>query len=545
MALTKFTFHEGTTANPVVLSTKQIKGLVALRQDNNVIKEVSGVVKAKSGQMFKSEYMAIEELGFTIVETTTIPDLFSIYCATSEPVKEGESAQIYVTGMAVEDVVFNIVTHNIVIGNGNITQDTIQDRIHVSSTGLFYVDPAEENASWTDTVSIEAYPRFDPSNKVLINNPISVAAVAMTGIQVTASNSILVGATTNVSASVIPSNCTKSNYRLALSATKGNVTNGVYTAPTSPSTDSIIAECFLFGLSAPSFHVQKNIEVKEPTIVCEIKDKDGEDVEGAYLTITDGVTGVASQLSNGESMVAVLNRTYAIEAFLPEGYDRAIVPSIITPNEVETIVSAVYYPVYVGIVAVFADNTRMEYDEWIANGLPRTWKGSPLYGAGIYSSLGKYMFRLISNNSIGLLVNTAVSGTDATNDASDTGIWRKTSEQAKTATIIRYNYCVANEQSGTAPMLAYESSITLGGQTIKGYLGSFSQLRQLYTYELSKINSIFTSAGNSTIPEGKWLTAFQLINQANVFYFQPSTPTSPQVQAPTAWGVCIAFYDLP
>ena len=62
-------------------------------------------------------------------------------------------------------------------------------------------------------------------------------------------------------------------------------------------------------------------------------------MEGAYIVVTDGVTGVETQLNNGDSMVAVMGRTYSVTANLPTGYTKVVVVGSVTPKEVETIKS--------------------------------------------------------------------------------------------------------------------------------------------------------------------------------------------------------------
>lgn len=383
MALNTVKLNGGTAGNPVVLSARQIKGLIALYKDSNVTKDCSGYIKAASGKLAKSEYIYIQNLGFTIVNTVTTPDIFTLYAANNNVLYEGKSVQLYSTGLDIKDLVFKVIEHEIVISSGAISEEVIKSRIHISETGLVTVDDAEENATWQDIITIQAYPSFDPTNKVLISNPITIKGVAMSGINITAANSVIIGGRLNVEVNILPVNHSKNNYRLDISANDGTINNNIYVAPDTPVETAIIAECFLFGGNVANFHVEKNISVKKPIIICDIKDKDGEEVPGAYLSVTDGVTQIITQLSNGESMTAVLNRTYTIEAFVPEGYTKAIYPETITPKEVETIVTATYYPIILGVIAVFSNGNYISFSEWEGLDDNKTFEGYNLIGAGI------------------------------------------------------------------------------------------------------------------------------------------------------------------
>ena len=383
MALNTVKLNGGTAGNPVVLSARQINGLIALYKDSNVTKDCSGYVKAASGKLTKSEYIYIQNLGFTIVDTVTTPDKFTLYAANNNILYEGKSVQLYSTGIDIKDLVLSVAIHEIVINSGAISEEVIKSRIHISETGLVTVDDAEENASWKDVITIQAYPSFDPTNKVLISNPITIKGVAMSGVNITVASSVIIGGRLNVEVNVLPADHSKNNYRLSVFANDGTISNNTYIAPTYKVETAIIAECFLFGGNLATFHVEKKVSVKTPVIICDIKDKDGEEVPGAYISVTDGANQIITQLSNGESMTAVLNRTYTIEAFVPEGYTKAIYPESITPREVETIVTATYYPVQLGVFAYFDNGEYIHYDEWIALGLPKEYNRGRLLGASI------------------------------------------------------------------------------------------------------------------------------------------------------------------
>ena len=513
MALQKFTFHEGTTDNPVVLTQRHINGLVALSLDASVTKDINGVVKAQSGRMFKSEYNAIARLGFTIVDTEQVSDNFTIYCANTDTVYEGGSVQVYSAGIPMEELELNVVTHKIIIQSGSISEEMIKNRIHIEN-GLVMVDAAEENASWQDTITIQAYPKYDPTNKVLINAPIHIQAIALTGISLTVANSVLIGKMATVEVGNVPSTATKPNIRVELSCTHGTLGDGVYLAPDTPCEDRIVAECYLFGGMSPTFRMEKTIIVKQPTIICEIKDKDGDEVEGAYLTITDGVTGVASQLYNGESMAAVLGRTYRVEANLPTGYIKVLVAETVTLTELDTVITAVYYPIQIGIVAVFEDGRYITYEKWTDMGKPAVNEsGSPLIGAGYQNADGESYFvaddavvqRRWSNTNVDI---AAVQPVPNTGD----GCLAVTQQQAKenTQTIASVMSAEGDTADTCAAIYCQSCVKVLGGKELHGWLGSLKQLTALNN-TATALNTVRGVAGLKSIDiaTNKWWSCNQ------------------------------------
>lgn len=498
MALSTVKLNGGTAGNPVVLSARQVNGLVALYKDGNVTKDCSGYVKVDSGKLTKSEYIYIQNLGFTIVDTVTTADEFTLYAANNNVVYEGKSVQLYSTGIDIKDLVLTVVAHEIVITSGSISEEIIKNRIHISETGLVTVDDAEENATWQDVITIQAYPNFDPTNKVLISNPITIKGIAMSGVSIVAANSVIICGKINVEINTLPSDNSKNNYRLELSANDGVINNNIYNAPDTPVETTIIAECFLFGGNVATFHVEKKVSVKMPVIICDIKDKDGEEVPGAYISITDGATQIITQLANGESMTAVLNRTYAIEAFVPEGYTKAIVPENITPKEVETIVTATYYPVQLGVFAYFDNGEYIHYDEWIALGLPKEYNGGRLLGASIQAE-GMKMIGLFESF-VSLPVYTDANTEIPVGRVEESDFEIISQEQTRTISdaVAGYISNISDTQE-VAHVKAYNSIYTINGTEHKGRLPNAKET-QIIINNRDNIKTICSSINKNAIP---------------------------------------------
>ena len=521
MALNTVKLNGGTTGNPVVLSARQVNGLVALYKDSNVTKDCSGYVKVASGKLTKSEYIYIQNLGFTIVDTVTTADEFTLYAANNNVVYEGKSVQLYSTGIDIKNLVLTVVAHEIVITSGTISEEVIKNRIHISETGLVTVDDAEENATWQDVITIQAYPNFDPTNKVLISNPITIKGIAMSGISIVAANSVIIGGKINVEVNTLPTDNSKNNYRLELSANDGVINNNIYNAPDTPVETAIIAECFLFGGNVATFHVEKKVSVKMPVIICEIKDKDGEEVPGAYISVTDGVTQVITQLANGESMTAVLNRTYAIEAFVPEGYTKAIVPANITPKEVETIVTATYFPLQLGVFAYFDNGEYIHYDEWLALGLPKEYNGGSLLGASVQAE-GMKMIGLFESTVI-LPIYTDNTTEITVGKVAQNDIETITQEQTRTIsdTVAAYISNLTNTQD-LAHIKAYNSIYNINDTEHRGRLPNAKEC-QCIIANRDNIETILSSINKHTAPVVKflsfWIAYHTGYNSNNNFYW--------------------------
>lgn len=502
MALSTVKLNGGTAGNPVVLSARQVNGLIALYKDNNVTKDCSGYVKAASGKLTKSEYIYIQNLGFTIVDTVTTPDQFTLYAANNNILYEGKSVQLYSTGLDIKDLVFKVVSHEIVISSGAISEEVIKSRIHISETGLVTVDDAEENATWQDVITIQAYPSFDPTNKVLISNLITIKGIAMSGISITAANSVIIGDRINVEVNILPVDHSKNNYRLDISANDGTINNNIYIAPDSPIETAIVAECFLFGGNMATFHVEKKVSVKMPVIICEIKDKDGDEVPGAYISVTDGATQIITQLANGESMTAVLNRTYTIEAFVPEGYTKAIVPETITPREVETIVTATYYPIQLGVIAVFSDGNYMSFSEWEGSNYPKTFEGYNLIGAGVALENGDIF--LIGDISTSYTYCYSKSNQEYPNICNkslfDEGYVPTMDDviKANKALVSIVSYLESNTVENSHVLWTNNKTITINGKIKTGLIGSEEQYK-IINDNISNINFIRNIAKQTQI----------------------------------------------
>ena len=243
-------------------------------------------------------------------------------------------------------------------------------------------------------------------------------------------------------------------------------------------------------------------------------------------------------------MTAVLNRTYFIEAFVPEGYTKAVYPENITPKNVETIVTATYYPIQLGVMAVFEDGSYIPYDEWSDMNMPRTNEsGSQLIGAGYKSADGESYF--VADNPVSM----RWSGSDVDiivvqpEPNSADGCLSVTQQQAKRNTNTISS--IMSNKGDTADVCAaiYCQSCVkfVGGEERQGWLGSCKQLKALAD-NIATLNTIRSVAGldNIYFDNIGWSSS----NQNRTTAIWRLVDGSPATHDKRVNNTVIPFYDL-
>lgn len=160
--LDRFTFHEGTTDNPVVLSSTQIKTLVNMINDENFVYDFGGYVTSENGIFTKGEYNQLTFAGFNVIYTTLTPDEFSVEPVNPE-INEGESTKLITNGVISKLVKFEI--SNVSVKDNVITNSEFKSRCSVDDNGILHVAPAEENLDWEAEVNILAYPSYSSKSE--------------------------------------------------------------------------------------------------------------------------------------------------------------------------------------------------------------------------------------------------------------------------------------------------------------------------------------------------------------------------------------------
>lgn len=175
MNLQNYTWNNGTQNNPIVLDNNQIKKLLAIGQTENVNTAVKGWITTSSRKMQKFLKYSLEQSfpELNIICDEALEDLFTIR-ATNSVIREGTKEQIIVnsdTGVTSSFLKWKYEYSDFLI-DGDISQQNIKDRIRVKD-GYLEVDAPKENASWSVTLKLTAYPSYYSESEF---NSIPVAA---------------------------------------------------------------------------------------------------------------------------------------------------------------------------------------------------------------------------------------------------------------------------------------------------------------------------------------------------------------------------------
>lgn len=174
MELKKYTWNNGTKNNPIVLTIDQIKKLIVIGQREDIENDVRGWITTSSRKMQKFFKYTLEHLfpNLNIICDEELPDTF-IISTSSNIIKEGtkETIKIDTDSSITHEFLkwkYDFTEFNI---EGDISEQNIKDRIRVEN-GQLVIDDPQENASWSTTLKLTAYP-FYVSDDELSSLPIT------------------------------------------------------------------------------------------------------------------------------------------------------------------------------------------------------------------------------------------------------------------------------------------------------------------------------------------------------------------------------------
>ena len=214
MALQTFTWNNGTNANPVVLNSQQLGNLLKIATNNSIQSDVRGHITTSSGQIAKyTKWQLEQKYGENLViHAEPIEDAFSIFAVRGN-INEGEQTEITVTGVSPSSVKFRL-QHSFRNVYG-IQQSAAQARIHMEGTTLV-VDNPQENASWTDVVTVQAILSYEDWNEIDSDSiqtcTVTITAKELTGISLTAPQQVTYGSTFESTIALLPNDNTKRNF---------------------------------------------------------------------------------------------------------------------------------------------------------------------------------------------------------------------------------------------------------------------------------------------------------------------------------------------
>lgn len=392
MALQTFTWNNGTNANPVVLNSQQLGNLLKIATNNSIQSDVRGHITTSSGQIAKyTKWQLEQKYGENLViHAEPIEDAFSIFAVRGN-INEGEQTEITVTGVSPSSVKFRL-QHSFRNVYG-IQQSAAQARIHMEGTTLV-VDNPQENASWTDVVTVQAILSYEDWNEVdsdvIQTCTVTITAKELTGISLTAPQQVTYGSTFESTIALLPNDNTKRNF-VTLDAnctSNGSLVvrkptvqgTSIYTvAPAEECSLTLIVNAYMFDdLETIMFSsTQSGITSVRPSIVITIT-TDGTfgDISGMHSSsgpivtickVDNSGTPIGTEVLLSGSVVSSSMKYYyyniaadGSERFkvtfdeAPEGY-KNIQSMFITPNQPLTEVSVVYAVKRPDIYFVYGD----------------------------------------------------------------------------------------------------------------------------------------------------------------------------------------------
>lgn len=162
MNLKTYNWNNGTLSSPIVLTNDQIKKLIAIGQREDIETTVKGYVTTSSRKMQKFLKYALTKQfpDLNIICDEELADSFRIQ-TSSNVVKEGTHELITIStdaGITHDFLKWKYDYSDFVI-DGDISEQNIKDRIRVEN-GYLVIDDPQENASWSVTLKLTAYPIY-------------------------------------------------------------------------------------------------------------------------------------------------------------------------------------------------------------------------------------------------------------------------------------------------------------------------------------------------------------------------------------------------
>lgn len=228
--------------NPTELSDRELNTLVALVGDPTINLELSGYIRKNS--IYKSQYKALTAYpglaGDRQVQyDMLVDDIYEIYPAKTQ-INEGEDTKFTVTGTVPASALKYTLSHNIAISYAPAEatelqlKNIIQERIKVVN-GKLVCEAAQENASWTDVVTITTVPMgMEDEPNAVKTCQVVVQAIAVTDLKISGIDDVDSGATLVLNMNLVPANNTKTfNPNSIVWSTNGGTINqtGMLTAP--------------------------------------------------------------------------------------------------------------------------------------------------------------------------------------------------------------------------------------------------------------------------------------------------------------------------
>ena len=218
MNLKTYNWNNGTLSSPIVLTNDQIKKLIAIGQREDIETTVKGCVTTSSRKMQKFLKYALTKQfpDLNIICDEELADSFRIQ-TSSNIVKEGTHELITIstdTGITHDFLKWKYDYSNFVI-DGDISEQNIKDRIRVEN-GYLVIDDPQENASWSVTLKLTAYPIYYTDDQFdsipTVSKPdiiLTITAKKIKDISLKVKNEVPVNSKVKIEVNPIPKDSTK------------------------------------------------------------------------------------------------------------------------------------------------------------------------------------------------------------------------------------------------------------------------------------------------------------------------------------------------
>ena len=218
MNLKTYNWNNGTLSSPIVLTNDQIKKLIAIGQREDIKTTVKGYVTTSSRKMQKFLKYALTKQfpDLNIICDEELDDSFRIQ-TSSNIVKEGTHELITISTDAgiTHDFLKWKYDYSDFIIDGDISEQNIKDRIRVEN-GYLVIDDPQENASWSVTLKLTAYPIYyidDQFDSIpAVSKPdiiLTITAKKIEDISLKVKNEVPVNSKVEIEVNPIPKDSTK------------------------------------------------------------------------------------------------------------------------------------------------------------------------------------------------------------------------------------------------------------------------------------------------------------------------------------------------
>lgn len=546
--LRNYNWEQGTQASPVLLTGAEFNKLTALieesnRVGSNINVDIRGWVQV--GQNITSYQKYLAELAkdgqgnplLHVVNTQVDPVSYTI-SPQSNSIKEGDNTKLNINGISLSALKFRITNHT-------VQSLDYQERTTIDTQlGYIRVAPAQENATWTDVVTIQACPvweEWSDLNASIVEFDVTVNAISVSSVTIAAPQYVKPTETFYPIVNFLPVNHTKpivntledagAKRGICFIPTSDDFAVGKTTDPTkmsaiAPSTETPVGDTWSLGcgvyaftnaqtMATPSVNVAvkypyiqftvttdgtfSDISTANPKITLQKVNSEDEPIgEPIVLTGTVSSNSLIYTYGNG-NVVGDGSETYQVSIENVSGYTTPNIADIV-PNGVITEVSTSYNAIQPDVYIVYSDKSIETYDTVLQRGSIQ--QGKTPIGVRILTGQTDFVVSFDNNFEPTEIDNDGGSRhavADYNNNVTLPKVWWDWKSVIQTddeVVSINNEYYLTNLQieRDTVNNIFFKArnkTISIDNISYTGYIGGKIQMEAMYN-NLSKISTLFT-----------------------------------------------------